>query len=354
MTIPGKDPRLARYGETNLGMPLELIDGLIVPNDLFFVRSNGPTPAIDSATWRLRVDGRVEQSLELSLADLQRLPRQELTAFLECAGNGRSRYSPPAEGTTWKNDAVGNAVWTGTALRHVLDQAGAEPGAVDVVTQGADMPGMQRGLPLPIALDPATMLVWAMNGAPLPVTHGGPVRLLVPGWAGIASTKWLAGITVAETPFAGFWNTENYTIQTADGERVAPVREMPVKSIISQPVTAASIAAGPQSIIGYAWSGHGAIARVEISVDGGATWQEARIVEEAGRHSWVRFAYEWDAVPGEAHLCSRATDARGLTQPRQAAWNAKGYLNNGIYEVVVKVGDGQDSSWERRMDAGWA
>ncbi|MGH2558815.1 MAG: sulfite oxidase [Thermomicrobiales bacterium] len=338
MTLAGKDPRLVPYGESNLGMPLELIDGLIVPNELFFVRSNGPTPAIDPAAWRLRVDGRVEQSLTLSLDELKDLPEQTLTAFLECAGNGRSRYSPPAEGTTWKNDAAGNAVWTGTSLRHVLDQARVAPEAVDVITQGADMPGMQRGLPLPVALDPATMLVWAMNGEPLPVTHGGPVRLLAPGWAGIASTKWLAAITVSETPFAGFWNTESYTLQTAAGERVTPVREMPVKSIISQPVAGSAIRAGPRTVAGYAWSGHGGIARVEVSVDGGASWSDARIVEEAGRHSWVRFASDWEAAPGEARLRSRATDARGLIQPERAAWNAKGYLNNGVYEVVVAVG----------------
>jgi hypothetical protein len=162
----------------------------------------------------------------------------------------------------------------------------------------------------------------------------------VPGWAGIASTKWLAGITVSETPFAGFWNTESYTMQTAAGERVTPVREMPVKSIISHPVTGSAIAAGPQTISGFAWSGHGGVARVEVSVDGGTTWNDARIVEEAGRHSWVRFAVDWVATPGAARLRSRATDARGLIQPAQAAWNAKGYLNNGIYEVGVTVGNG--------------
>lgn len=341
MTLEGKDPRLNPYGETNLGMPLELVDGLIVPNDRFFVRSNGPTPAIDPENWRLRVGGHVDQERALSLADLKNLPRQTETAFLECAGNSRSRYSPTAEGTAWKNDAAGNAVWTGTSLGHVLALAGVRPGAIDVICQGGDMEDMQRGLPMGVALNPASVVVWEMNGAPLPTLHGGPARLLVPGWCGIASTKWLVGLTVSDRPFAGFWNTESYTIQTANGERVQPVREMPVKSIISAPVAGTTIATGHQIAAGYAWSGHGGIDRVEVSTDGGATWTTARITQEAGRLSWVRFEHEWEARPGEARLRSRATDERGLTQPAAAAWNAKGYLNNSVYEVVVTVEPGE-------------
>jgi DMSO/TMAO reductase YedYZ molybdopterin-dependent catalytic subunit len=181
------------------------------------------------------------------------------------------------------------------------------------------------------------MLVWEMNGEPLPVPHGGPVRLLVPGWAGIASTKWLVGLTVSETPFRGFWNYDNYTVITSEGEHVAPVREMPVKSIISQPTTGAKVVAGPQVATGYAWSGYGAIENVEVSHDGGETWSDAEIVERAGRPAWVRFRFNWSAIPGRVRLRSRATDERGLVQPEQAPWNAKGYLNNGIYEVEVTV-----------------
>jgi DMSO/TMAO reductase YedYZ molybdopterin-dependent catalytic subunit len=325
------------YGATNLGMALELAGGLTVPNDLFFVRSNYPLPTVDSEQWRLRVDGDVERELTLTLDEVKALPVRTQTAFLECAGDSRSRYEPQAEGTAWKNDAIGNATWTGTSLRHVLELAGLRSDAFEIVTQGGDTHEMQRGLPLGVALNPSTMLVWEMNGQPLPQPNGGPMRLLVPGWCGIASTKWIVGITVIDRPFAGKWNTENYTIQTAAGERVRPVREMPVKSIISTPAAGSSVAAGHQQVTGYAWSGYGGITRVEVSVDGGLTWSDARITEEAGRLSWVRFAYDWEAQPGTARLQSRATDERGLIQPECAAWNARGYLNNSIYEVSVTV-----------------
>jgi hypothetical protein len=181
------------------------------------------------------------------------------------------------------------------------------------------------------------MLVWEMNGMPLPIPHGGPVRLLVPRWAGIASTKWIIGLTASETPYAGFWNLENYTLITAAGEHVLPVREMPVKSIISSPVAGSIVDAGNQTVTGYAWSGHGAIERVEISFDGGHSWEPADIVESAGPLAWVRFAYQWNAKPGPARLRSRATDARGLVQPEKPLWNAKGYLNNSIYELALTV-----------------
>jgi DMSO/TMAO reductase YedYZ molybdopterin-dependent catalytic subunit len=337
MSIPGKDSRLIPYGSSNLGMPLVLIESLVVPNDLFFVRSNGPVPEIDPDSWRLHIDGNVERVVDLSLENLKALPFRTITSFLECAGNSRSRLDPPAEGTEWKNDAAGTATWGGTSLRNVLDAAAVKPETVDLVSQGGDMPGMQRGLPIQIARDPNTMLVWEMNGEPLPVPHGGPVRLLVPRWAGIASTKWLVGLTASEAPFAGFWNYDNYTLITAAGEHVLPVREMPVKSIISRPTTGSTVSPGPQDVIGYAWSGYGAISRVEISSDGGQTWERADIVEQAGPLAWVRFAFRWTTVTGEAKLRSRATDERGLTQPEKALWNAKGYLNNSIYEIDLTV-----------------
>ncbi len=337
MTIPGKDARLLPYGTANLGMPLDLIDSLIVPTELFFVRSNGPTPEIDPSIWTLSVDGNVESPQRLSLEDLKKPPSQTITSFLECAGNGRSRLDPPAEGTDWKNDAAGAAEWTGTSLRNVLELAGVKQNTIDLISQGGDMEGMQRGLPIQTAFDPNTMLVWQMNGAPLPVPHGGPVRLVVPRWAGIASTKWLIGLTASDKPYAGFWNLENYTLITAGGEHVLPVREMPVKSIISHPIAGTTVDTGIQTVTGYAWSGHGAIEKVEISSDGGQTWELADIVAEAGPLAWVKFAYEWNAIAGPARLRTRATDARGLVQPEKALWNAKGYLNNSIYEIELTV-----------------
>jgi DMSO/TMAO reductase YedYZ molybdopterin-dependent catalytic subunit len=334
-----KDPRLAPYGGGNFGMPLDLLledKGLIVPTARFFLRANGPVPTIDPTTWRLRVSGHVARELTISLSDLQSLPSRTLTAFLECAGNSRTRYSPPAEGTPWRNDAAGNATWKGVNLAAVLDLAGVGVDAVDVVCQGGDFDGMRRGLPITVARAAETLLVWRMNGANLPAAHGGPVRLLVPGWAGIASTKWLVGLEVLDHAFAGFWNADNYVVWTEHGEAVRPIQEMPVKSIIAAPADGAILAPGPRLLIGYAWSGHGAIRRVEVSADGGRTWGEAAL-RTAGRRSWVRFEYPWHATVGQIRLRARATDERGLTQPTIATWNAKGYQMNAIHEVAVTV-----------------
>ncbi len=336
----GKDPRLTPYGATNLGTPPELLanlDELTVPNDRFFVRSNGPTPIISPETWRLRIGGLVERELILSLTDLQAMPGRTLTAFLECSGNSRSRFVPTAEGTAWQDDAVGNATWGGVSLATVLDLAGLRDGAVEIVSQGGDFAGMQRGLPLPVARDPDTLLAWEMNGEPLPLPHGGPVRLLVPGWGGIASTKWLVGLEVIDRPFDGPWNTDSYVFYDADGTALGPVREMGVKSIIVAPGTETRLAAGRQPIVGYAWSGWGRIARVEVSTDGGATYEEARIVRADGPRSWVRFEHPWTAAPGQARLRSRATDEAGNTQPETIPWNARGYGMHAVQEISVSV-----------------
>jgi sulfane dehydrogenase subunit SoxC len=334
-----KDPRLVPYGGGNFGMPLELREpdgALVVPTAQFFMRCNGPVPIIDPASWEFAIGGHVDRPLTLRLADLQELPRRRLTAFLECAGNGRTRFAPVPDGTPWRNDAVGNAVWEGVSLATMLDLAGVREGAVDVVTQGADFPAMRRGLPLAVARDPDTLLVLRMNGEPLPVAHGGPVRLLVPGWAGIASTKWLVGLEIIDRAFDGFWNTDNYVYWAADGTALRPVTEMPVKSVISAPRADTVLAPGPVTIAGYAWSGHGAIARVDISLDGGVSWEQAAL-EQDGRRSWTRFHLPWDATSGRHILLTRATDERGLQQPFAAAWNGKGYGQNGIHQVDITV-----------------
>jgi DMSO/TMAO reductase YedYZ molybdopterin-dependent catalytic subunit len=195
---------------------------------------------------------------------------------------------------------------------------------------------MQRGLPLEVALSPDVMLVWEMNGEPLPAPNGGPVRLLVPGWGGIASTKWVVGIDLIDHPFDGHFNTESYVIITPEGTKVRPVREIPPKSVITSPLPEAPVPAGSQTISGFAWSGFAGISQVEVSIDGGE-WQAADIVEEAGPLSWVRFEHTWEAEAGNHTLRSRATDQIALQQPEDVPFNAKGYLMNAIYEVPVTV-----------------
>jgi DMSO/TMAO reductase YedYZ molybdopterin-dependent catalytic subunit len=336
-----KDPRLVPYGGGNFGMPLALMEpegGLTVPTERFFLRSNGPVPRIDPRRWELRLSGHVDRDLVLRLDDLRAMPWRTITAFLECAGNGRTRFDPVPGGTPWVNDAVGNAVWGGVPLRHLLALASVGEGAVDVVSQGGDFLEMRRGLPLAAASDPDTLVVLEMNGNLLTAAHGGPARLLVPGWAGIASTKWLVGLEVIDHAFVGFWNSDNYVYWSEDGTPLRPVTEMPVKSIISSPADGAMLATGPVTVAGYAWSGHGAIDRVEVSVDGGGCWEPARLVG-TGRRSWVRFERTWSAGPGRHRLMARAVDERGLRQPARAAWNARGYGQNSIPEVGVTMQD---------------
>jgi DMSO/TMAO reductase YedYZ molybdopterin-dependent catalytic subunit len=336
----GKSPDLIQHGSTTFETPLELVDGFLTPNDLFFIRSNGPVSIdIPADEWRLTVSGLVGEELELSLADLQGMNPRTITAFLECSGNSRGRFAAEpeeVEGTQWGNGAVGNAEWTGVSLIDVLDMAGVQEGAVDVVSQGGDFEEMRRGLPIEVATYPDVMLVWQMNGEDLPAPNGGPVRLLVPGWGGIASTKWIVGLDVIDHPFDGHYNTESYVIIDEDGTIVRPVREMPPKSVITAPVSGAELTAGEQTVSGFAWSGYAGIDRVEVSIDGGE-WQEAQIVEEAGPLSWVRFAFPWNAEAGEHVLRSRATDEIALSQPEAVNWNAKGYQMNAVFDVPVTV-----------------
>jgi DMSO/TMAO reductase YedYZ molybdopterin-dependent catalytic subunit len=336
----GKDSRLIPYGGGNFGMPLDMIEpaeSRIVPNDRFFMRSNGPVPIVDAGSWRLEVTGNVERPLSLSLEELQRFGSHQLEAFLECAGNSRTRFDPVPPGTPWRNDAIGNADWEGIPLSRVLDAAGVRAGAVDIVTQGADFPEMRRGLPLPVALGPDTLLVWGMNGQALPLAHGGPVRLLVPGWAGIASTKWLTGLEVINEPFAGFWNTDNYVFWDEAGVPLRPIAEMPPKSIIVSPADGSSLADEEITITGWAWSGYGAIERVELSFDHGGTWQDARL-QSGERRGWRRWELVWQPNAGKHGVMARATDERRLRQPLDAPWNAKGYQMNGIHQISVTVG----------------
>ena len=336
MTIAGKDPRLTPYGATNLGMHLGLVAGFYVPNDLFFVRSNGAIPDIDPAAWSLTIEGEVTTPLTISLAELEAMPQVEIAAFLECTGNGRSRFDPVAEGTTWKNDAAGNAIWGGVRLRDLLNAAGVHDAGIEVVSQGGDLETMQRGLPLGVAMQPSTLIALRMNGEPLPAAHGGPARLLVPGWAGIASTKWLTRLTISDKPFVGPFQGDLYVVYDADGVPIQPVREMPVKSIVVSPEHGATLHDSPV-VTGFAWSGYGGIEKVETSLDGGVSWQPAAIVEEAGPFSWVRWEQPLDLPPGGYELCARATDRRGLMQPWKAFWNQKGYFMNEIQRIPFTI-----------------
>jgi DMSO/TMAO reductase YedYZ molybdopterin-dependent catalytic subunit len=336
----GKSPELISHG-SSFEMPMSGYDEFLTPNDKFFVRANGPlTVDVAPEDWTLRITGMVDTELELSIDDLKAMETTTITAWVECSGNSRGRFGTDPErvsGTPWGNGGIGNAEWTGVRVADLLVSAGLQDGAIDVVSQGGDFEAMRRGLPLAKALDPSVMIVWSMNGEDIPNPNGGPLRLLVPGWGGIASTKWIVGLEVIDHPFDGEFNTESYVIIDEDGAVVRPVQEMGPKSVITSHEPDGSAPAGSQKIFGFAWSGWGGVRMVEVSTDGGESWSEATITQEAGPYSWVRFEYDWDASAGEVTLVSRATDNRALTQPLTVPWNAKGYGMNAIYEIPVTV-----------------
>lgn len=320
--------------------------GFLVPNELFFIRNHTPTPRIDPAAWRLRVEGSgVARPLELTYNDLLSLPDVSVRRYVECAGNGRSffevQYGKRASGTQWRLGAVGVAEWTGVPLREILDRAGLKRTAVDVMPEGLDGPiRVLRPMSVAKAMEPDTLVVYAMNGHPLPPDHGFPARVLVPGWIGIASIKWVGRIEVSETPLYSPFNTESYVMigpsYEPQGRALGPVLSVQnVKSALELPWPA-ELRAGRQVIRGRSWGPH-AITRVEYSLDRSVTWRAARIRDASAPRSWVRWEFEWDARPGDYSLRVRATDAEGNTQPAGVPFNELGYLYNAVVGHPVTV-----------------
>ena len=344
-----KDPsRFIRHG-TNLETRLEDLDGLLTPNDLFFVRNHAPTPLIDPESYSLRVGGPGAQAeTRLSLDYLRSLPRHTLISYLECAGNWRGFFQritgQTASGSQWGTGAVGCAEWSGPRLADVLALAGVRDDAVDVNVIGLDEAEWARPMPLAKALDPNTILALTMNGAPLPPDHGFPVRVIVPGWVGSSSVKWVGRIEVATEKVWVRANTTSYVLVGEDwpADRYAPADGAPittgaVKSALALPYPA-ELPQGPQRLRGFAYSPEGAVARVEWSADDGP-WAPARMIgsPEALPLAWARFEFEWEATPGSHVIRTRATDAAGNTQPLEGVYNAKGYLLNVALPHPVEV-----------------
>ena len=316
--------------------------GYLTPNPRFFVRNHTATPLIDARTYRLEVFGsglRDAAGRSFSPADLRRLPRHTVTAFIECAGNGRSLFERQqgtrAAGTAWTLGAVGVARWTGVRLRDVLAAAGLSPSAVDVMPIGLDAPvtaadgtdqgRVRRPLPVGKALDDA-LLAWEMNGSRLPYDHGYPLRLVVPGWVGIASIKWVGAIEVADHELFSPWNTTSYRL-VGDAYPDEPVlTDQPLKSAFELREGAVLPSGRAVRLYGRSWSGRARPAAVEVSADGGATWTAASFVGPNLPDAWAR----WTVVvrpgpPGETALLARATDETGVTQPDTVPFNRDGY-----------------------------
>jgi DMSO/TMAO reductase YedYZ molybdopterin-dependent catalytic subunit len=325
-----------------------LIGGVVMPNAHFYVRNHFQIPDLDPAAFRLTVGGLVERPLSLSLRDLHNMPSQAHVVTLECAGNGRTKFDPPIDGEKWDVGAVSTAEWTGVPLVEVLDRVGVLPGAQEVLFRGADggtVEGhsgsihFERSLPLGYARDPDLLLAYAMNGEPLPIQHGAPLRLVVPGWYAVASVKWLTGIELTDHPFVGHYQTSKYCFEwERDGQAVRePVTLQRVRSLITEPAPNQALQCGEVAIRGVAWSGAAPIARVEIDV-GGKGWQDAHLLSERKHHSWQW----WELIsrvhePGVVTLSARATDLAGRSQPEHAEWNRLGYGNNAIHQVAIRI-----------------
>ncbi|MGH7427334.1 MAG: sulfite oxidase [Candidatus Methylomirabilaceae bacterium] len=331
----------------NCETPLPAQVGIITPTARFYIRSHFDVPRLDPATWRLAVGGLVERPLSLSLPALRRLPSRSLIVTLECAGNGRSLMEPAVEGEQWQLGAVSTAEWTGVPLVEVLNHAGVKRTAQEVVFRGADR-GTPRGrtnsirfersLTLDWARHPDVLLAFAMNGEPLRPDHGSPLRLVVPGWYGMASVKWLNEVEVVDRPFTGHFQVTSYVFERErDGLVVKePVTRERVRSLIIEPARDETVVRGELVVRGLAWSGQAPVTRVEVSV--GGAWEEARLLDQSLTYAWRRWELMTQVeTTGDLELRARARDASGQTQPDRPEWNRLGYCNNAIQLLPIAV-----------------
>ena len=335
--------------------PVRAFTSFLTPNDHFFVRSHfGPPSAemIGDSQWTLHVGGAVERSNEFTMESLKQFEPVTVTAVLQCSGNGRAYHRPRVPGVQWERGAVGNAQWTGVRLRDVLQAAGVRAEARHVMFQGADRPVVAtvplfvRSIPLEKALHPDTLLAYEMNGRPLPLPHGAPLRVITPGWMAESCIKWLTHIELREDEASGYFMQTAYRVPVKSehsdtgmtDNATAPVEVMPVKSLISSPEDGQAVLAGGVRIKGVAWAGETRIAKVEISIDEGNTWQPAQLVGDDRLYAWRQWQFLWQAtVQGTFAIVCRATDERGHVQPAVTSWNPSGFLWNGWDRVTVRV-----------------
>lgn len=311
----------------------------LTPPAAFFKRNHFAVPDLDPQGWELVVDGGAQQPLRLRLDDLADFPVRTVEATLECAGNGRSLLDPTPGGTPWTLRAVSTARWTGVPVVDVLDRAGVPPGTVEVVFEGADGDGAATGpyarsLPLEVAAAPQVLLARQMNGRPLPTEHGGPLRLLVPGWYGMASVKWLRRIMFLDRPFDGFFQTQDYVVRPR-AAAPRPVTRTRPRALVVQPRDGATVGS-PVTLSGWAWSGTGPVVRVEVAAGDGPA-RQAELEPDRGAFTWRRWQARLALPPGRHRVGVRATDVHGNTQPDQAVWNPGGYENTTPQPIRLHV-----------------
>lgn len=349
--FPGLTVRM--HEPRNLEFPFPSLKSWVTPNEQFFVRSHFAVPKVDPKTWKLTVEGEVEDRVELTLEELRRMPAVTRPISLECAGNGRVFLVPQALGLQWGHGGVSNAEWTGVPLAAILEKAKVKPGAVEVVLVGADSgpvanppsPGtihFDRSLPLEKAKQPEVLLAYEMNGEDLPAAHGAPVRAVVGGWYGMASVKWLTRVIVTAKPHAGFWQTLDYSVwERKNGlPALVPVTKVQPKAAIARPALHEAVPAGkPYQVFGAAWGGEQKLAKVEVSADGGTTWEAATLTGEDRPFCWRTWEYAWKvpAEKGPAKLLARATAADGTTQPEKRDPDRRTYMINHLVPVEVVI-----------------
>ena len=341
---------------TNLEMPFDQLDSYLTPTELFYIRSHFPVPTIDVAGYRLRIDGAVRNPLGLSYRELREMPSESRIATFECAGNGRAFLVPTVRGALWELGAVGNAEWTGVPLRALLERAGLEDDACEIVLEGADRgtPAEEPIPPAPIAyarsvarekaVQPEVLIAYQMNGRDLSRDHGFPVRAIVPGHYGMASIKWLMRIQAVREPFQGYWQTSDYAFwDSLDDKPVRrPLGEMKLKSAIARPGVYETVPPNRiYTVFGAAWAGETEVTEIAVSSDNGQTWAEAQFLDPAHRYAWRRWQFDWltPKQSGRYTLLSRARDANGTVQPNEHDWNYGSYIINHLLPIEVLVED---------------
>jgi DMSO/TMAO reductase YedYZ molybdopterin-dependent catalytic subunit len=342
-----KTMRIMTEKPLNAETPAESLRSWVTANGVFFDRNQGEIPQapIQLDQWRLAIDGQVERALSFTFEQILRLPKDIVANTLECSGNGRSLLAEKAHGNPWTVGGVGNAVFGGVWLKDLLEPAGLKPDARHVAFEGLDKPlgaskiKFIRSIPIEKALS-STLLAYEMNGEPLPLKHGYPLRALALGWTGANCVKWLNRIRVLDKPFEGFFMDQVYRVfdKGQDPASGTVVTRLNLKSIITQPLAGENLPTGRVTVLGAAYAGVKAVRAVEVSSDNGRSWQPAAFLGPHERFAWRQWQFVWQASqPGEYLLMARATDEDGHRQPMEAAWNVLGYGNNGIREHAVKV-----------------
>jgi len=334
----------------NRGMPLEGLRYDVTPAGMHYLLVHFDIPHVDATQWRLDVGGLVSTPLSLTLDDIRRRPAVTLTVTMECAGNGRAILEPRPVSQPWLLEAVGTADWTGTPLRGVLQEAGLNERALELLftgldcgVQGDEVQYYQRSLAVDEATRDDVLLAYEMNGRPLEPQHGFPLRLLVPGWYGMASVKWLHRVEAVAEPFQGYQMVGSYRYSQTKDDPGEPVTTIRVRSLMVPPgipdfaTRGRLVQAGSVALTGRAWAGRLAVERVEVSVDGGEKWSEARLGEPVSPFAWRAWSCKWQAKPGRHTLCVRARDSEGNVQPVAQSWTYQGMGNNMVQRVDVVV-----------------